>query len=362
MIVYIFMMIISVLFALLANGVKKQYNKKKTRNLKALYTIFCLASFLSPFIISAFRDISVGTDTSGTYYDIYYNVLNNIGGIRDIGYSLINKIAILLFNNYSGVLIITSLIFCGLSFKCIFSESENPPLSVLLFFATNVYFISMNMVRQSIAISIFMLSIPSIKKKSFFKFFILNLIATSVHTTSLIYIVLYFILDKKIKIKHIVILCLIVALFSSSLGNGIISFLSNISYFRKYFAWYLSSRFVTGYLNIYSLLINICILLFLFFINKNAKDDKDYNILLWLETIAVISLLLSAYIPLMQRISWMFSFPMFVYLPKMFNYITNSKTRTIIKICVTSCFLAYMIITIFINGYNEVVPYKSIFD
>ena len=58
MIVYIFMMIISVLFALLANGVKKQYNKKKTRNLKALYTIFCLASFLSPFIISAFRDIA----------------------------------------------------------------------------------------------------------------------------------------------------------------------------------------------------------------------------------------------------------------------------------------------------------------
>ncbi|MCI8460940.1 MAG: EpsG family protein [Bacilli bacterium] len=361
MLTYVIMILISILMALIAQNLKRQYEAKKEKSTKALYRIFCLASFLPPFLISAFRAYSIGTDTSGTYYNMYYNVLNGFGGMRDVGYGFINKLAIMLFDDYSGVLILTSLIFCGISFKCIFSESKYPVLSVILFFATNVYFISMNMIRQSIAISLFMMSIPHIKNKSLFKFLILNIIATSIHTTSIIYIALYFLLQRKLKIKTIIIVCILTSLFTSSLGMAVIKLLSGIGYFRKYFAWYLSSRFVTGQLNLFSLLINISILLFLFYIHKSAKEDKDYNILLWLETLATLSLLFSAYIPLMQRVSWMFSFALYIYLPKMFDYIKKPKARIVIKLAVIFCFIAYMTLTIFVNGYNEVVPYVSRF-
>ena len=166
---------------------------------------------------------------------------------------------------------------------------------------------------------------------------------------------------SKLKIKYICVFCIFVAIFSNFLSDYIISFLSNFEYFRKYFAWYLNSKFSTGELNLYSLLINVCILLFLIFINKNASDDADYNILLWLETLAVLSLLLSSCIPMMQRISWMFSFPLFIYLPKMFDFVTNSKLKFLLKFSVISCFILYMSITIFVKGYNEVFPYISIF-
>lgn len=361
MFIYIFVILVSILLAFIAENIRKQYEIKKIRKLKILYKIFCILSFLPPFLVSAFRDYSVGTDTSGTYREIFYNVFYNLGGIRDFGFAFINKIAIWLFNGYYGLLIITSLIFCFLSYKCIFSESKYPTLSVILFFATNVYFLSMNMIRQSLAISLFILSIPQIKNKSFTKFLLINILAISIHSTSAIYLLLYFILNKKLKVKDVIFVCGIVIIFREIFGNKIIEFLCNFEYFRKYFAWYLNSKFSTGELNLYSLLINTCILVFLLLINKKANEDKDYNILLWLETLSVASLLFSANIPMMQRISWLFSFPLYIYLPKMFDYISDSKIRFVVKICIISCYLLYMYITIFIRGYNEVVPYSSIF-
>ena len=204
MLIYLIVIILSVFFAFIAQNMRKQYNTSKKRIDHQAYIIFSILSFLPVFLVSAYRGYSVGTDTSGTYYDIYQLVLNNIGGIRDVGYTFINKVAICLFHSYHGVLFLTSLIFCGLSFKSIFEESKYPMFSVLLFFTTNVYFISMNMIRQSIATTLFILAIPFIKKKEFWKFLILILIATSIHSVSLIYIFLYFLLNKKIKIKNIV--------------------------------------------------------------------------------------------------------------------------------------------------------------
>lgn len=361
MIIYIITFLISIFFAFLADNIKKQYAKYKTKKLKIIYLIFCFFAFLLPFLVSAFRDFSIGTDTSGTYKKIYYIVLNESSVVRDFGYAFINKIAIWLFNDYSGLLIITSLIFCSLSYKSIFSESKYPVLSVILFFTTNVYFISMNMIRQSIATAFFIVSIPYIKEKKFFKYFILNIIAISIHSTSIVYLFLYFLLKKKLKIKNIIIIILIIMLFGGLLSSSLIEFLCEFEYFRKYFAWYLTSQFATGDLNLFSLISNLIVLLFLFMINKEAKEDENYNILLWLETLSVLSLLLSSSLPMMQRISWLFSFPLYIYLPGMFDFIKNYKFRPYIKVCIFSYFILYMIITIFIKGYNEVVPYISNF-
>lgn len=361
MVIYVLAIIISIFFAFLAENVRRQYNNNKTNKLKISYIILCVLSFLPPFLVSGFRDYSVGTDTSGTYKEIYNVVLYGGDGIRDFGYAFLNRIAIWLFDGYYGLLIITSFIFCALSFKSIFSESKYPTLSVILFFATNLYFLSMNMIRQSIAISIFILSIPHIKNKSFFKFLFLNLIAVSIHSITVIYFIIYFLLNRRIKINHIIIVCLVVAIFGSLFSSELIEFLCSFSYFRKYFAWYFTSQFATGELNLFSLLINVFILLFLIAINKSAKDDKDYNNLLCLETLSVVSLLLSPCLPMMQRISWLFSFPIYIYLPKMFDYISDKRIRRITQICVVLCFIIYMVITTFVRGYNEVVPYTSIF-
>lgn len=360
MLVYIITIIVSVFFAFLAQEIKKKQVKR--RKDRALYCIFCILSFLMPFLVAAFRNYNIGTDTGGTYQDIYYIVLHGVGNIRDVGYALINKIGIYLLNSYTGVLFLTSLLMYSCFYKGIFNQSKYPATSTYLFFATNVYFISMNMIRQSIATSIFIISIPYIEKKSFIKFGVLNIIAALIHSSSIIYLITYFLLNKQLKIKTVAITSVLSYVFGGLLSSTIIDILCRFSYFRKYFAWYISSSLNTGTLNLFSLLISLSILIFLILINKKAKENKDYNILLWLTFLSFISLMLSPFIPLMQRISWLFSFPTFIYLPKMFDFIENKNMRLLTKFGVIGGYTCYMIATTFILGYNEVVPYKSIFD
>lgn len=360
MLVYIITIIISVFFVSLSQSIKK--SSLQPRKTRAIYYILCFLSFLVPFLVAAFRDYNIGTDTAGTYKTMYYLVLYGGGSIRDTGYFLINKLSIYLFNSYTGVLFITSLLMYACYYKGIFNQSKYPAISTYLFFATNVYFVSMNMIRQSIATSLFILSIPFIKERKIIKFSILNIIAISIHSTSIIYIITYFLFNKKLKIKVVAIVSGICVVFGQVLSKTLINILCNFSYFEKYFAWYLNSKFNTGELNLFSMLISLCILVFLIFINKKAKDDKDYNILLWLTFLSLICLTLSPFIPLMQRTSWLFSFPIFIYLPKMFDFVEDEKMKLLIKIGVIGGYTCYMIATIFILGYNEVVPYKSIFN
>ena len=129
------------------------YLAKKSKSKKTYY-IFLVLSFLLPFLISAFRGIKVGTDTSKTYVEIYNAVINKIP-VRDFGFGFLTKISIILFKNFQGILIVTSFIFMFLSYYSIIKYSNKPVLSLILFFTTNVYFVSMNMIRQSIATAIF---------------------------------------------------------------------------------------------------------------------------------------------------------------------------------------------------------------
>lgn len=359
MIIYVFTIILSVLFAFFAQSIKNKENM--TKKDKISYYLLCILSFLPPFLVAAFRGHTVGTDTGGTYYNMFNQLLYGDLTMRDFGFKFLINLAIWITHNYSGLLFITSLILYACFYKAIFKESKYPTLSVYLFFATNVYFISMNMIRQSIATSLFVLSIPYIKEKSFIKFLIINLIAISMHSTALLYLVTYFLFNKKINKNLSIFLCLFSILFGTILGKILLSLLLKINFFRIYFAWYINSIYNAGELNLFSILITGSILIFLYYINAKGKENTDYNILLWLETIAFMCLAFSPYIPLMQRVSWLFSFPLFIYLPKMLDFIDNSKIKFIMKVGIIGGYTLYMIMTIFVMGYHDVVPYTSIF-
>ena len=191
------------------------------------YKICSVLSFIPPFLVSGLRSFNIGTDTSATYLNIYKLALysKSLTQIRETGYFLLNKIAILFFNNYTGVLIITSLIMCGFAYYGIFKLSKYPVMSVILFFITNVYFISMNMVRQSIATAIFVFAIQYIKNKKPIRYFLCILIASSIHVTALLYIPIYFLSKVRIRIKYIVMILLVGLIFAATFTGIIQNFI-----------------------------------------------------------------------------------------------------------------------------------------
>lgn len=70
-------------------------------------------------------------------------------------------------------------------------------LGIYFFFLYNGNLIEINLFRNSKAMMLFLLSVPYIKQKKFLKYFLLNLLGITFHISSIIYIPLYFIVDRR---------------------------------------------------------------------------------------------------------------------------------------------------------------------
>lgn len=359
--IYLVVIIITLIMAMFTTSYKKVVEREKTVTSLFIYKMFIMMTALPTILVSGLRAYTIGADTGGTYYYIFMRVSSRgVSNIRDMGYALINQISLWFTDSYTSVLILTSAICCGLAVRSIFKQSQNPIMSCLLFFTTNVFFISMNLVRQSIATMIFITAIPYIKERKFIKFAFLILLATSVHVTSIIYILVYFICQIRMTKTKIIGGSIGVLVVGNLLASIFEILITRVSYVARYFSWYFTSGFNSGEVNWFSLFVEIGIVLFLLLIYDRAKKDDTYQVVLWLNFIALAILLISSRIPLAQRISWLFSFPNFVYLPQCINYIKNVNNRKIITIIINLMFFAYMFITIFIRGYHDVVPYTSV--
>lgn len=361
MIVYGILMCITVFVGWIATRTKKAVIREQSRNNWLAYILMVGMTALPCALVSGLRDFHVGTDTSGTYYTIYLQLLSGkMSSVRDVGYAFINWLAIQLSSSYTSVLLVTAFLITGLTMIAIFKSSSNPVMSLLLFFTTNMYFISMNAIRQSIATSIFILAIPYIRDRKPKRYFFMIFLAATVHIIAVVYIPVYFLVKVKLNPRRIILLGGIVVVFGNLLGILANFLLTKVTFFSTYFSWYLFTAYNSKETNWFSLLVEIGIMALLLIVYKQAKNDEEYRIFFWLHFIATGLLVLSSRIPQGQRMSWLFSFSTVVYLPKVLSYIKGYDNRKIISFTVNAAFFAYMFITVFMRGYHEVVPYSSI--
>lgn len=341
-------------------------NKFKTEN-KKRDIILRTFPFIAVSLVAGLRAYTVGTDTNETYLDIYNISTQNFWSIRDRGYAFINYVIKVIFGNYSAVLLMVSFITYGLIFYRIYKDSKIEWYSIFLFFSTDFFFISMNMVRQSIAIAIFIFSITLIhskEKKDIVLYFIMAFLAGTMHTSGWILIPLFFVYRfvKLSPIKALVFTVVNIVL-CGVITKIVIGILFKNSYFSSYFKWYFDSNYNSGELSIVGIMIPFTILMLwviLYKFHSEAKSDLQFNDLGISMLIAGNLAIYSTMIPLIQRISLYFSSTIILFLPCVFSYMENKKFRIGMKVAITSCYLFYMIITIFIQKQEGVLPYHSV--
>lgn len=84
--------------------------------------------------------------------------------------------------------------------------SKSVVFSFIFFIAFSGIVLETNLYRNVKAISLFLLSIPYLQQKRFIPYLLLNIIGVTFHSSSIIYIPLYFILNKTFPIKLLLIL------------------------------------------------------------------------------------------------------------------------------------------------------------
>jgi transmembrane protein EpsG len=362
MAIYILTFLASLLlFVLIAKNRKARPKSETIHKLKKKkLTRFGLAVFLSslpPMFISAVR-YYVGTDYLKTYYSGFYRILegSKIDGF-EIGFYSLNKLIQVFSNNAFWLFAITAIITVGMTYKAIGDLSVDVPLSIVLYLVTRYYFIGMNAVRQFMGLAILTYSLKYVFEEDIKKFAICVLLASAFHYTCLLFIPVYFISKLNLNFRQIVLLLIVT----------FILFTFGISAALKYFSGTKYALLALKYdlagikFSAFTIVLNIGLFAIGYKSHSRHNDDKKYSTCLNLQFLATLTSFGLRSIPLMERVYWIYSFPIIITFPYILNLLSNKSIKRYVKWGVIMIFTVYMVYDICVLGDHDVIPYRWIF-
>jgi transmembrane protein EpsG len=302
------------------------------------------------FVVSAFR-YNVGTDYVNYYHLFLYK--DGMFEYKEWGYTnLVNLLSGLGFNPqimFFLFSLVTILLFYK-SFKYFFKENDSLFMLATLLFIPLFYFYTLNGIRQSLAVAIFFYSIRFIIDKSYFKYFLLIVIAMLFHKSAIVLIPLYFFSTIKLtKYKLIVIYLVIVFLL---LFNPLIYivdiYVQNKLPLYFYFNDEFFSQGVSGFGKVIAIINVFLVLLLSFFLNKkNPLENIVFNLII----IFVVIKLFALDIQIIDRLSLYFKPIMILFVLLVIRNVNKLKNIFFISTLILT--LSYTLVVIYIRANTD---------
>ena len=347
----------------------KNTNTKKSH---IFFYILCLVFT----VISAIR-YNVGTDYINPYANVLLWLKNGAIYNYELLFLWLNKIIIFFNVNVVTLMMICSAITIPLFFNFIKNNVSEKYwfYSVFLFIASTIYFATMNVVRQYLAISILLFGYEFIKEKKYFRYAICCLVAINIHTSSLIAIlvsVLYILIRNKKydKLMFIVYLSTIIFMFIDI--RNFVKILEPIIPNR--YVSYLNSHFFMdrNISAIFKTIIPNIIFLIMYFKQENIrKSNKMFNylIFMWFTYVCISNCFYG--INVFIRLGWYFEYYLLLIISMLLEYfekndfeIMNYKIKNFSKLMffiITVYFIFLVIYSIYLKGGHGVLPYQTFF-
>lgn len=362
LIFYLTIFLCSCIFANLA-----QYtNKNNTCSVQPLnrnigYSIFMILSMLFPIVAAGIR-YNVGVDFGS--YVVIYNIIENSSFWQNIktgevGFVFLNMASEHIFNSPQGVSLFSSIITIGFLYAAIRDHESKISFSLALFlYFTKLYPFSLNVMRQSIAISIIFYAYKYIVNRDLKKFLIFVAIAALFHTSAIIVIPFYFINGVKQKRSLLIkvtgfFLCIIVVLNV----NTILEKMGKIDVISKYSVY--SELISKNHISLSSLLSQIIIIfLIIVFWKSLIKRDERVELYFWLYIFGFILTLAENQIQYAGRIGMYFTILSIILIPYLLKIIKNKVIRNSIKVVIIAYGLSLFIFGNYINNVHLIIPFN----
>ena len=225
--------------------------------------------FLSIFLMVCFsglRNVNVGIDTLSYYNDFYAIEHGGYVFSKDIFFLTTSKILMNIFHSPYAVIFIYSLIINILINIRLWDYKECCSFSIMqLMYVCLFYFLSINIMRQFIAVSIVFFATRFLYKRRYKLYIVFNLLAAAFHLTAILGVLILFvflIIDAKKSRKYqirLIILTIPIFLFLLYVG---------FTYFSRYSNYFDKTTIDIGYMLFYQI---ICLLFInVFCRNKNT--------------------------------------------------------------------------------------------
>lgn len=322
------------------------------------------------FLISAFR-YNVGQDYEH-WIDVYNWILNGepAGNYVEIGYRYLNKLIQLVpfFNAYVLFFITSIFIIYGFGYLIYKNvEKEYWFLSVFMFICSGIFFASLNLIRQYIAVVIIAFGIDFLKKNKYISFVIFVLLASLFHTSALIVLVFlpfYLIFRNRRFSKALTIIYVLSLVFMVVDLRQILEYMKFI--IPERWEWYLQSEFLTerNFSAITKQLVPNLLLIFVLMKRKQViEKSKENDIYILMLFIDVIITNCFYGVLVLLRLSYFFDISLIFIIPIIFELLQNynKKIENLGKLSIFGYYILLTVVTIFLMNGHGVMPYQTIF-
>ena len=273
------------------------------------------------------------------------------------GYRALIEIAVAWGGNFRLVIIATSVIIELCVFYAIFTQSTSPVLAIYLYVATSNYFLSLNIIRQYVAIGIGLVAVQFIREKKIFPFLFCVAAAMLFHTSAVLLLPCYFLCRIELKPRYALLLVVAALAGSGLLGTAGAWLMPRIG--LGYYARYLGSAWSEDGFETVFFSVNLCVLLFCGHYWKAAKQRCPYYVIWYNMTLlGTLALAMSGVLSLMKRVNYYYAAPQFLLLPEALRAEENPHRRRILTGVVAAAFAAETLVAVVLLNKNEVLPYR----
>lgn len=181
------------------------FNANATEKSRKYYLCIVFGAIV---VVAMLRSDQIGIDLSH-YYNKYYPLFKNvdwdklqsvtISGDWELGFCAFCKIIGQISTSTQCFVIFTSMFTMIPYALFIYRNSDDVIFSTVFFLGYHIFMMSMNVIRQAMAVGIILLGLEALKRKKYAKFVIYVAVATLFHTTAII--ALFFILCDKLTFK-----------------------------------------------------------------------------------------------------------------------------------------------------------------
>lgn len=350
MIIYISGAALSIIFAYISAHVGKSFHLTNNEK-KLLSKLFGFLSFLPLTLISAFR-YDVGADFMN-YAQMYRSQTFKES---EPGFALLAKLLYLISENPQIFFIVTSVLICAFYYIAIYQESVSPAYSIFIFFTTSTcFFNSMNLIRQNMAMGLFLIALSFYHKEKYKSALLLVIIAATVHNSVLVAALAILAIDllNISPLKGIAIIAAS-ALFARVFSAIVRQFIQYTSYGRYFYG----SESNT-YLSI--LIVLICFYVLFSYIYDKVRTHKSLHIAF---SALIYGLMIGCsvstiFIPA-NRLMYYSESILVLYVPEAVKIIDRKYVRNLVYIAVTAAYILKLIIFFNSSYYLTTTQYKTI--
>lgn len=375
-IIYIFTILWAFYFTYLAE--KKfsiGYRRVDNKRIKKSGIFFLIVAISVPCILAGIRGDGVGTDVLG-YATKIMNEANKVSTFQELnridrtyteyGYRFLAFIVSRAFSDLGWLLFFTELITIGSVAIALYLFRNDLPISMgMLFFMTCQYHYSFNAMRQMMSAAILIVAFYFLINQNLIKYFVITLIAGSIHTFSFVISVILFILwiaRKWYNTKWKKLFVLFASTFAVFVWENIMNIASKYLFIGSLYRY--ARYFTTDYAKVTAIDVltspTVWISVFIFFLcalpiqNKedNLKDNYD-SVLYVILLLSVFCKFMQIYLTPMSRMGVYFATFNCIFIPCSLRVKYNIISKKDRKILLSVLMLGYWLIDCMLSGYTS---------